>query len=216
MPQLCLAVPSCPVAARRLRRALVLVGSGFALTAASASAATGGGAEAGDPAVAPASARTATAAAPAKASRAVVRSVQRKLHLEADGVYGTRTRAAIRRFQRRHHLAPDGRLGPGTLAALGVRARAASAAPAPAASGHASQLLEAIARCESGGDPTRVSANGQHRGKYQFLVSTWESVGGTGDPAAAPEAEQDQRAAKLLAAQGTKPWPVCGKKAQSA
>jgi hypothetical protein len=36
-------------------------------------------------------------------------------------------------------------------------------------------------------------------------------MGGTGDPAAAPESEQDQRAAALLAARGTSPWPVCGR-----
>ena len=35
-------------------------------------------------------------------------------------------------------------------------------------------------------------------------------MGGKGDPAAAPEAEQDRRAAKLLAKAGTSPWPVCG------
>ncbi|MDX6699910.1 MAG: Transglycosylase-like domain, partial [Baekduia sp.] len=32
-----------------------------------------------------------------------------------------------------------------------------------------------------------------------------------GDPAAAPEAEQDRIAAALLAAEGTSPWPVCGR-----
>jgi hypothetical protein len=35
-------------------------------------------------------------------------------------------------------------------------------------------------------------------------------MGGSGDPAQAPEAEQDQRAAALLAQEGTSPWPVCG------
>jgi hypothetical protein len=70
--------------------------------------------------------------------------------------------------------------------------------------------LEAIAACESGGDPTIVSADGSYRGKYQFSFSTWESVGGSGDPAAAPEAEQDYRAALLYAASGSSPWPVCG------
>ena len=35
-------------------------------------------------------------------------------------------------------------------------------------------------------------------------------VGGTGNPAAAPEAEQDKRAAMLYAQQGSSPWPVCG------
>lgn len=70
--------------------------------------------------------------------------------------------------------------------------------------------LEAIASCESGGDPTAVSADGTYRGKYQFDFGTWESVGGHGDPAAAPEAEQDYRAALLYARSGSSPWPVCG------
>jgi hypothetical protein len=70
--------------------------------------------------------------------------------------------------------------------------------------------LEAIASCESGGDPTAVSADGTYRGKYQFDQGTWESVGGTGDPAAAPEAEQDYRAALLYERAGTSPWPICG------
>ena len=70
--------------------------------------------------------------------------------------------------------------------------------------------LEAIAACESGGDPTIVSADGSYRGKYQFDFGTWESVGGSGDPAAAPEAEQDYRAALLYSRAGSSPWPVCG------
>ena len=70
--------------------------------------------------------------------------------------------------------------------------------------------LETIASCESGGDPTIVSADGTYRGKYQFDFGTWESVGGSGDPAAAPEYEQDYRAALLYAQAGSSPWPVCG------
>jgi hypothetical protein len=70
--------------------------------------------------------------------------------------------------------------------------------------------LEAIAACESGGDPTAVSADGTYRGKYQFDYGTWASVGGSGDPAAAPEAEQDYRAALLYAQAGSSPWPICG------
>jgi len=70
--------------------------------------------------------------------------------------------------------------------------------------------LEAIASCESGGDPAAVSSDGTYRGKYQFDYGTWESMGGSGDPAAAPEAEQDYRAALLYAASGSSPWPVCG------
>ena len=96
-------------------------------------------------------------------------------------------------------------------------ARRAEAAPrtprssSPRLPGGVSQAtLEAIAACESGGDPTAVSSDGTYRGKYQFDYGTWESVGGSGDPAAAPEAEQDYRAALLYAASGSSPWPVCG------
>jgi hypothetical protein len=69
--------------------------------------------------------------------------------------------------------------------------------------------LEAIAACESGGDPSTNTGNGFY-GKYQFTQSTWASVGGTGNPAAASEAEQDRRAAMLYARTGSSSWPVCG------
>ena len=70
--------------------------------------------------------------------------------------------------------------------------------------------LQAIAQCESGGDPRAIGGGGAYRGKYQFSYSTWAGVGGTGDPAAAPEAEQDRRAAALYARSGAGQWPVCG------
>jgi hypothetical protein len=72
------------------------------------------------------------------------------------------------------------------------------------------ETMESIALCESGGDPTAVSSDGSYRGKYQFDFGTWESVGGSGDPAAAPEDEQDYRAALLYAQSGSSPWPICG------
>jgi hypothetical protein len=72
------------------------------------------------------------------------------------------------------------------------------------------ETLESIAACESGGDPRVVSSDGSYRGKYQFDQGTWESVGGHGDPAAAPEIEQDYRAALLYSRSGSSPWPVCG------
>jgi hypothetical protein len=71
--------------------------------------------------------------------------------------------------------------------------------------------LEAIAACESGGDPRAIGGGGLYRGKYQFDHATWASVGGSGDPAAASEAEQDMRAALLYARAGAAPWPVCGR-----
>jgi peptidoglycan hydrolase CwlO-like protein len=85
------------------------------------------------------------------------------------------------------------------------------AAPAPAGDTPSTGTLDKIAQCESGGDPTAVSSSGTYRGKYQFDPQTWRSVGGSGDPAAAPEAEQDRRAAILYSQRGSAPWPVCGR-----
>lgn len=76
--------------------------------------------------------------------------------------------------------------------------------------GVSAATLNAIAACESGSNPTAVSAGGTYRGLYQFDQGTWESVGGRGDPAAAPPAEQTYRAALLYARSGSSPWPVCG------
>lgn len=71
--------------------------------------------------------------------------------------------------------------------------------------------LAAIAWCESRGRARAVSPGGQYRGAWQFDRGTWASVGGRGDPAAAPMAEQEYRAARLYLARGAAPWPVCGR-----
>jgi hypothetical protein len=83
-------------------------------------------------------------------------------------------------------------------------ARAASQVAVPA-------VLERIAQCESGGNPRAVDSSGTYRGKYQFDYQTWQANGGSGDPAAASEAEQDRMAYKLYQRRGTSPWPVCGR-----
>lgn len=147
---------------------------------------------------------------------ASVKQIQQALGVTADGVAGPQTRSAVRRFQRQKGLQVDGIVGPVTLKALGLSAstrsttRSAKGASASTSSS-SNATLERIAACESGGDPTAVSASGQYRGKYQFDRQTWRAHGGSGDPAAASEAEQDRIAARLLAARGTQPWPVCGK-----
>jgi peptidoglycan hydrolase-like protein with peptidoglycan-binding domain len=158
----------------------------------------------------------ATPLAPGVSSTDTVRALQQKLGVSADGVYGPKTRAAVKRFQRAHGLTADGVAGPQTLGALGVSAAAPNAqeadsdSPAAAPSGDAATTLQRIAQCESGGNPSAVSADGTYRGKYQFSRETWRAMGGSGDPADAPEAEQDRIAAALLAQRGTAPWPVCG------
>jgi hypothetical protein len=70
--------------------------------------------------------------------------------------------------------------------------------------------LRTIALCESHGNPRAISAGGAYRGKYQFSFSTWRTVGGVGDPAAALEIEQDNRAARLFRTGGPHHWPICG------
>jgi hypothetical protein len=144
-----------------------------------------------------------------------VSAVQQQLGVTVDGVAGPQTRKALRSWQAKNGLDADGVIGPATLKAMGVSAGAATSRTASAknagATGSADATLAKIAQCESGGDPTAVSSSGQYRGKYQFDRQTWRANGGTGDPAAASEATQDRVAAKLFAARGTAPWPVCGK-----
>lgn len=94
--------------------------------------------------------------------------------------------------------------------ASGDSAPSAEGTPSPESVGVSSATVESIAACESGGDPSIVSADGTYRGKYQFDNGTWASVGGSGDPAAASEAEQDYRAALLYSRGGSSPWPICG------
>jgi Transglycosylase-like domain/Putative peptidoglycan binding domain len=157
-----------------------------------------------------------SSSAPSTPSKGTVRAVQQKLGLKPDGVYGRKTRAAVKRFQRAHGLTADGIVGPQTLAALGLSdgtgasttAGGAAANDAHSASATAA-TLQRIAQCESGGNPSAVSADGTYHGKYQFDLTTWRQLGGSGDPAQAPESEQDRRAATLYAARGSAPWPNC-------
>lgn len=69
--------------------------------------------------------------------------------------------------------------------------------------------LARIGACESNGYADR--RNPTYRGRYQFSRATWASVGGVGDPADAPPAEQDARAEALYARSGPGQWPRCGR-----
>jgi hypothetical protein len=108
-------------------------------------------------------------------------------------------------------------LGAGVLCAVALSSPAAALPEAPNNAPSTAMravavpaALQSIAACESGGNPAAIGGGGLYRGKYQFDYATWASVGGSGDPAAASEAEQDMRAAILYARAGSTPWPVCG------
>jgi resuscitation-promoting factor RpfB len=68
----------------------------------------------------------------------------------------------------------------------------------------------ALANCESGGNPNSVDSSGLYYGLYQFSISTWDSLGGSGLPSNASAGEQTTRAELLYQRDGAGQWPVCG------
>ena len=69
----------------------------------------------------------------------------------------------------------------------------------------------ALAKCEAGGRPDAVSANGMYHGLYQFSVDTWQRTGGIGLPSEATPREQTYRAILLYKRSGAGQWPHCGR-----
>ncbi|MFJ6721072.1 ubiquitin-like domain-containing protein [Streptomyces sp. NPDC091259] len=85
--------------------------------------------------------------------------------------------------------------------------------PLPASVAGADDLdWDALAQCESGGRPSATDASGTYGGLYQFDVTTWQSLGGSGRPQDAPGPEQTYRAKKLYVQRGATPWPHCGRR----
>ncbi len=60
-------------------------------------------------------------------------------------------------------------------------------------------------------EPACGEPDGKYRGLYQFDLTTWRGVGGTGDPIDASPAEQTRRARILYQDRGRAPWPYCGR-----
>jgi hypothetical protein len=71
--------------------------------------------------------------------------------------------------------------------------------------------LDAIANCESHGNPRAIGGGGRYRGMFQMTFQIWGAVGGKGDPAAASAGEQYYRAALVYDRYGSGQWPVCGR-----
>jgi soluble lytic murein transglycosylase-like protein len=91
-------------------------------------------------------------------------------------------------------------------AQVAVGSKPKPAAPAPSADG---LNWTALAKCESGGNPKAVNPAGYY-GLYQFSLSTWASVGGSGNPINASPEEQTARAQALYARGGAGQWG-CGR-----
>ena len=94
-----------------------------------------------------------------------------------------------------------------------AKAPAAASTGTPVTAGGDADSLNwaALARCESGGNPTIVSSTGKYHGLYQFSVATWQAVGGAGLPSQATPEEQTARAKMLYNRSGAGQWPHCGK-----
>ncbi|ODR10279.1 hypothetical protein BHQ15_05585 [Mycolicibacillus koreensis] len=95
-------------------------------------------------------------------------------------------------------------------ATAALLAGAVLVAPASRAVGDAVNW-EAVAHCESGGNWSADTGNGDFGG-LQISESTWRANGGTAmaaNPAQASPAEQVDVAKRILARQGPDAWPRC-------
>lgn len=80
-------------------------------------------------------------------------------------------------------------------------------AASPAAAVPLNTVWDRLANCESSGNFSNMDTGGNgHYGGFQFSIATWQSVGGTGNPANATPAEQLLRAKRLLARSGPGQW----------
>ena len=91
---------------------------------------------------------------------------------------------------------------------LAVGGLFAAAAVIGTTSASADSTWDALAECESGGDWSINTGNGYYGG-LQFLPSTWEAYGGSGNPADASKAEQIRVAENVVEGQGWGAWPAC-------
>jgi resuscitation-promoting factor RpfB len=84
--------------------------------------------------------------------------------------------------------------------------RSASSAPVTG------DVFDALAQCESGGDPRKNTGNGYY-GAFQFKLSTWRGLGMSGNPIDHSYAVQKAAAQRLVARAGFRSqFPGCSRK----
>jgi len=94
------------------------------------------------------------------------------------------------------------------VAVVGVAAGVAASVSLPASTASADPSADAWYRlrvCESSNNYA-INTGNNHYGAYQFDLSTWRSVGGSGYPNLASPGEQDARALILYRQRGWQPW----------
>jgi resuscitation-promoting factor RpfB len=97
------------------------------------------------------------------------------------------------------------------VVAVGTRTHAVVAASRGYPRTSVDQLdWSSLAQCESGGNPRAVGGGGVYFGLYQFRLSTWQAIGGLGNPVSASATEQTYRAQILYLRDGDGAWPYCG------
>jgi LysM repeat protein len=102
-------------------------------------------------------------------------------------------------------------LGVAAATALAVGIGVVGAAPAESAT----TVWDKVAQCESGGN-WRINTGNGYYGGVQFSARTWKAYGGTSFASRAnlaTKVEQIAIARRVLAGQGPRAWPVCGRRA---
>ncbi|WP_051196559.1 resuscitation-promoting factor [Jonesia quinghaiensis] len=126
-------------------------------------------------------------------------------------VVGTKERPAPTPAPKATSSSSSGSSSPGSSSS-GSSSSGSSDSSSSGSSTVSGDVWSKLAQCESGGNPSIVSSNGLYHGLYQFSVSTWKSVGGSGLPSQASAAEQTKRAKMLQARSGWGQWPHCSSK----
>jgi hypothetical protein len=140
-----------------------------------------------------------------------VDGVEESRVLVSDGVTAEPVaKIVVQGTKERPKAAPAPKAAPQAAAAAPKASAPAAAAPA-APSTVGGDVWAALAKCESGGNPTTNTGNGYY-GLYQFSASTWRAMGGSGLPSEASAEEQTMRAQMLQARSGWGQWPACTKK----
>jgi hypothetical protein len=146
--------------------------------------------------------------------RAPGRDIIRRGRVAANQRVVRATCVQVKRYRRQLiQLHTQPKLAPLIVRTAVEPARAPAGVQTPSVAAPAGGTLASIRACETRGqaNPYATNTGNGFSGAYQFTQSTWQSVGGSGSPAAASPAEQDRRAAMLYAREGSAPWPVCGR-----